>query len=329
MAGPGIEHMHMWMTFVVILAAVISFALDRIPMELTAGLTVLVLLIFFHFFPLAPGDGQPAVNVTTLLAGFANPVVFTILSLLIVGQGLFQTGAIEKSAEIIGRLVKVAPTAALAMTLVLAASMSAFLNNTPVVVIFIPIMSALAARLGHTATRVLMPLSFITILGGMTTLIGSSANLIAATVSEASGAAQIGFFDFAVPGLLLASIGALYVLFIMPRFFRSTPVHGKPLGERGKQFITQIMLGENHPWLGKQATAGMFTDLEYMTVRLIQRDGRSILPPFEDLKMQEGDVVTIAATRRALMKAIARDRALIEGPARQKPSGVEADRVTG
>jgi len=313
----------MWMTFAVILAAITLFAIDRIPLELSAGLTVLALLLLFYFYPLPLEDGKNAITITTLLAGFANPVVFTIISLLMVGQALFQTGTIEKTTEIFSRLVKVAPSAALAFTLIVAAIMSAFLNNTPVVVIFIPILSALAARLGKTAAHVLMPLSFITILGGMTTLIGSSANLVAAAVVEASGGIRVGFFDFAVPGIFLASLGALYVLFVIPRLIRPSPALGQRSSKRGKQFIAQIRLGENHPWLGKRSTTGLFLDLKHITVRLVQRAGRSILPPFEDMEFQQGDVVMIAATRHTLMNAIAQDRTLISDTGQQSKVGAD------
>lgn len=328
----GATYGHMWMTFAVIAGAVILFAIDRVPLELSAALTVLCLLLLFHFLPLPVASQREALDTTRLLSGFANPVVFTILALLIVGQALFQTGAIERSTEIIGGLVRVAPVAVIATTLLIAAGLSAFLNNTPVVVIFIPILSALAARLGQTAAHVLMPLSFITILGGMTTLIGSSANLIAATVAENSGAPRIGFFDFALPGLLLASVGAIYVLLVIPRIIKPSPVLSQPKSERGKQFISQIHLGPDHPWLGMQSAAGMFPELRNLTVRLIQRGGRSILPPFEDMAFKEGDNVMIAATRRVLLDAIARDRSLIgnmadEGNEASDEENVERSRL--
>ena len=200
MVAFGIENGHMWMTFAVILGAIILFAQDRIPIELSAMGIVTALLLLFYFYPLevAPGSGIP-LGATELLAGFANPVLFAILALLMIGQGLFQTGAVEKPAQLIGGLAVLGPTLALGAGLLVAASLSAFLNNTPVVVIFIPILVALAARLKLSSARVLMPLSFITILGGMTTLIGSSSNLVATAVAEANGAPRVGFFDFAVP----------------------------------------------------------------------------------------------------------------------------------
>lgn len=311
----------MWAVFAIIAGAMVLFAIDRIPMELSAALAVLALLVLFHFFPLPDSTHAETLDIERLLSGFANPVVFTILALLVVGQALFQTGAIEKSTEIISGIVRVAPGLAIATTLLIAAVISAFLNNTPVVVMFIPILSALAARLGQTAAHVLMPLSFITILGGMTTLIGSSANLIAATVAEASGAFRVGFFDFAIPGVMLASVGALYVLFVVPRLIKPSPVLVQQRDERGKQFISQIRLGPDHPWIGLTPTAGMFPELASMTVRLIQRGGRSILPPFEGITLQEGDNVMIAATRRVLLDAIAKDRSII--------SGMNSDVVTG
>ena len=307
----GIEQAHMWVTFAIILAAIVLFAIDRLPLELSAGVTVLALLALFHFFPIPAAPGRMSVDITTLLAGFANPVVFTILALLMVGQALIQTGTIEKSTQIFRGLIKIAPGAALPTILIVAALISAFLNNTPVVVLFIPILSALAARLGKTAAHVLMPLSFIAILGGMTTLIGSSANLIAATVAEANGMARINFFDFSVPGLLLASIGGLYVIFVVPRLIKPSPVLGQTDSERGKHFIAQITLNEDHPWIGTKSVAGLFPGIHHMTVKLVQRGGHSVLPPFEDLALQRGDVLMIAATRRVLMEAIARDRTVI------------------
>lgn len=305
-------NMHIWMTFAVIGVAVVLFAIDRIPIELSSLATVAALLVLFHLYPVTGADGAPRLDASNLLAGFANPVLFAILALLVVGQGLFHTGAVEKSTEIVGQLLHVAPKYAIGVTLIVAASISAFLNNTPVVIIFVPILSALATRRGLTAGNVLMPLSFITILGGMTTLIGSSANLIAAAAAEASGGPRIEFFDFVIPGLFLAGIGTLYVLFILPLLLKSrSPITQAGRGTSGKQFIAEITVTESDPWLGTRTVAGLFPDLKNMTVRMVKRGGAAYLPPFENLVLQKDDVVIIAATRHVLLETITQHQAVI------------------
>ncbi len=266
----------------VILGAVILFAQDRIPIELSAMGIVTALLLLFYVFPLEDAaGGENRLGASELLAGFANPVLFAILALLMIGQGLFQTGAVEKPAQLISGLAVLGQTLGLGAGLLVAASLSAFLNNTPVVVIFIPILVALAARLKLSSARVLMPLSFITILGGMTTLIGSSSNLVATAVAEASGAPRVGFFDFTVPGLFLAAIGAVYVIFALPRLIRPSPTMAERLTDQsGKQFIAQITLTPDHPWIGTEASGGFFPKLKDITVRMVQRGERALLPPF-------------------------------------------------
>lgn len=305
------DGMHMWMTFAVIVGAIVLFAVERVPIELSAIGTVAALLILFYVFPLRDAEGENVLDTEALLAGFAHPALFAILALLVVGQGLFHTGAVEKSTEALGTLLRIAPKYALAVTLVLAGSVSAFLNNTPVVIIFVPILSVLATRRGLNAGNVLMPLSFLTILGGMTTLIGSSANLVAVAASEASGGPIINFFDFAIPGLFLAAIGAVYVLLVMPYILKSRAPKPRRDADYGKQFIAQITVTADNPWLGTRSVGGMFPDLKQMTVRLVRRGYESFLPPFEDLVLQEGDVVVIAATRQVLLDTLKQHSPLI------------------
>ncbi|MEC9367402.1 MAG: SLC13 family permease [Pseudomonadota bacterium] len=305
----GFEHFHLWAGFAMIAAAIVLFTIDRIPLEVSAVGILAILLLFFHVFPVAGSDGDNRLDAAKLLAGFANPVLCALLSLLVIGQGLSHTGAVELLTGLVSRLTRLAPKAGIALALLMAGGISAFLNNTPVVVIFIPILTAVATRLGRTPAHVLMPLSFITILGGMVTLIGSSANLIAASVAEAAGATKIGFFDFTVPGLVLAGIGALYVVFVMPRIlgrFGRAPTTIRR--EAAKQFLAQITLVEGHPWIGVTASAGLFPELKNLTVRLVRRGAERMTPPFDGLTLQEGDTVLIAATRDVLAAAVAQHR---------------------
>ena len=112
------------------------------------------------------------------------------------------------------------------MTLLAVLVLSGVLNNTPVVVIFIPIMTALAERLSWSVSGVMMPLSFAAILGGITTLIGSSTNLLVASTAINLSQDPIGFFDFTVPGLVLAAVGLVYTVAVVPRILPDRAVNG-------------------------------------------------------------------------------------------------------
>ncbi|MTH97749.1 SLC13 family permease [Roseibium sp. RKSG952] len=301
----------MALTFVVLASTVVLYALEKYAIELVALGSVAAFLCIFTIFPVATSSGT--VGASEFLAGFANPALITVICLLIIGQGLFQTDALEPAAKYIVKWSR--GRAGLSIFSVLAASLalSAFLNNTPVVVMFLPVLSAVAATLGRSSSRVLMPLSFMAILGGMTTLIGSSTNLLVAEVAAQSSDLELGFFSFTPIGALMAVVGAAYVLFVMPRLLMPRKTMAEEIqGTSGKQFIAQINITYGHPLVGVEAVSGMFPALKDMTVRLVQRGAQPILPPFENVTLQPGDTVIVAATRTALANALARRQPIME-----------------
>ena len=202
-------------------------------------------------------------------------------------------------------------------------AVSAFINNTPVVVMFIPILGAIAAREKASPSLYMMPLSFVCILAGMTTLIGSSTNLLVAESLRNNSGLELEFFTPTLPGLVLASFGLLYVAFILPyvtpkRADMETELTGT---SGGKQYIAQIEVGTGHPLIGQKPVAGMFPDLPDVTVRMIQRGENAILPPFEDVELQRGDVVIIAATRKKLTDLLASRADFLKGMLRAAGPG--------
>lgn len=305
----------MWATFAVIIAAIIFYALDRISMEITSLGTISVLLILFHFMPVYDEAGINLLDLKSLLAGFADPALITILALLVIGQGMVQTGALETPAQIIVKHGIAYPRRVILACLLSVMVISALLNNTPVVVIFIPIMITLMDKMDKSAGLILMPLSFVAILGGMTTLIGSSTNLLVAGAYKGQTGLEIGFFDFTVPGLFLATLGLIYVTVIAPFILpeKQSPKDKDPLIITGKQFIVQLDLVEGNSLIGKQSVAGMFPDLSHMTVRLVQRGVKIFLPPFDDITFQVGDCVILATTRAILTEKLSRDPSLLKG----------------
>lgn len=292
----------MWCTFALIAGAIVFYAGEWLMLEQVSVALIVALLLLFHFWPLTDG-GVMLLDERGLLAGFADPALFSVLGLLVVGQGLVRTGALDDPLHRLSRSFGNGP-ALLWFILLSVPLLSAFVNNTPVVVVFIPVIAALAPRLLRSSSHLMMPLSFAAILGGMTTLIGSSTNLLVAGSAIAVGQPGIGMFDFTVPGIMLACVGMLYALLVLPRLLPNRGTYTGELTGQGKQFIAQIAIRHGSPLVGQTAVAGMLPSLQGMTVRLVQRGEQAILPPFEELTLQPGDFVVVAATRAALFDAL-------------------------
>jgi di/tricarboxylate transporter len=297
---------HLIATFAIIVLTIAAFASDRFSVEAISIGSLTAVLVVFGVAPMTMANGR-TLGADQLLAGFGNQALATIIGLLIVGQGLFATDALEVPVRYLSRLGHGHFIGPVSIILIVCAIVSAFLNNTPVVVIFIPILTVISAQQSISARRVFMPLSFITILGGMTTLIGSSTNLIAAGVAERMGF-PIGIFDITAVGLVLAVVGGLYVLFLLPRLLKPSS-EGAPLGEMpasGMQFVGEVVLTPGHSFVGERAQAGLFTGIKDLTPRLILRRDVPILPPYDDIELQVGDKLIVTGTRRAFLAALAK-----------------------
>lgn len=317
----------MALTFVVIASTVILYAVERYPIETVALGSVTAFIVIFSVLPVVAPDGK-AVTTADFLMGFANPALVTVICLLIIGQALFQTDALEGPAKTIVRMTRGRSAFATIPILLVVAVLSAFLNNTPVVVMFLPILTAVAATVGQSSSRVLMPLSFIAILGGMTTLIGSSTNLLVANYAAQSSDLQLSFFSFTPIGLIVAGVGSLYVFFVMPHLMTARKTMAEEFqSTSGKQFIAQIEITYGHPLVGVEAVSGMFPKLKDMTVRLVQRGQEPLLPPFENVVLSPGDTVIVAATRNALANALARRQPLMEAETEQASPGRDQQAV--
>ncbi|HJO88869.1 MAG: SLC13 family permease [Alphaproteobacteria bacterium] len=335
-----------WVTLFFVVGAIglyyMSSRVEKLPMEHVSIGLIGVLLLFFQIFPVHGLDAQ------RILAGFSNEALITVMALLVVGQGLMNTRALTHAARwffrLAGvqpkqgtvvedpRLVREVPTAGifpdlrdkivrlilygqleliLILVLIFVLVISAFLNNTPVVVLFIPIMQSLSDRFGKSASSMMMPLSFVAILGGMTTLIGSSTNLLVNSSLTNLGETRFEFFDFTEPGLFLAIVGLIYVLFVMPRILpdRTTDQLANTLIDEsgkasGKQFIAQVPVLEDSNLVGEEPAAGIFPSLSDMTMLQILRGNHAFMRPFDDnFALRSGDVLVLAGTRKALTDA--------------------------
>ena len=138
--------------------------------------TIALLLVLYQVFPVPGPDGQNQLDATTLLSGFASPSLVAVIALLIIGQGLVQTNALTPAVRLMEGTARNAPVLGIIIALLAVLTISGMLNNTPLVIIFIPIMQTLAVEARRPLGEVMMPLSYAAILGGMTTVVGSSTN---------------------------------------------------------------------------------------------------------------------------------------------------------
>ncbi len=317
----------MWLTFVAIVAMVVAYVLERWSIEVVSLASLVGWLVLFTAVPRMLGVESP-LSVDAILAGFSNQALITVLAMLVVGQGLFHTDALERPAAYLAKLGGRTGMGAVILMLFAAMVASAFVNDTPLVVMFVPMVTAVTAARGIPASKALMPLSFVALLGGTTTLIGTSTNLLAAGVAERAGL-TINFFDFTVPAAAMAIVGFIYAAWVLPRLISARVGMAEQLaGTGGKQFIAEIDITYGHPLAGTASVAGMFPSLKDMTVRLVQRGEHPFLPPFEDLTLRPGDTLIVAATRSALTKAISDGAAPAPAGGEEEPPAARTRDIT-
>jgi len=304
-----------WATLGFVVLAMVLFALEKIPTEVTALLLLCGLLVLFHFFPVPDAQGRNQLNADRLLSGFGNSALIAVLALLVVGEGLVQTDALNALGRLAGKVSDRYAWFAIAGVLIFATVLSGFINNTPLVIIFIPILQAIAARLRINASKVMIPLSYATILGGMTTLIGSSTNLLVSSSLTALNRPPLGLFEVTPIGVVVATVGMLYVFLFAPRWLpQRAPLAQTLAGVSAKDFIAEIEIGGASKLVGaRPESMGQLEPLSEMAVKLVQRGEHAYGIPLDDVVVQPGDRLVVVAKRDRLMEVLAADPGLLTG----------------
>jgi di/tricarboxylate transporter len=198
----------LWIALAVLVVMLGLFVSNRWRLDLIALMGLLALVM------------TEVITTTEAVAGFADPVVLMIAGLFVVGAGLFRTGV----ADALGRRVEVlagaSPTRLVAVIMLVTAVLSGLLSSTGTVAVMLPVVLAIARRRGINPSRLLMPVAYAALLGGMLTLIGTPPNLIVSGQLVQSGMEGFGFFSFTAPGLVMLMIGMAYMLvagrFLLP-----------------------------------------------------------------------------------------------------------------
>ena len=196
--------------------ALFLFTRDNIPLESSSLAILIILVAGFELFPYEP-DGERLLRPVDFFAGFGSEALVAICALMMVGKALETTGALQPLATIVGRAWSRKPILALLATLVAGAILSAFMNNTPIVVLLMPILVGASLRSKFPVSEVMMPMGLATIIGGMSTTIGTSTNLLVVGIAHDLGQHDFTMFEWVLPVAVVGGVGIIFLWLVGPR----------------------------------------------------------------------------------------------------------------
>lgn len=283
---PDIPNNHALAMLLITVIALYFFRREDIPLQ-TSSLAVIALLgLIFTVFPFSAAGVH--LEPSSLFFGFGHEALVTVCALMIIGQALVRTGALEPIGRNLAKLWKISPMLSLLITLLVAGILSAFVNNTPIVVLFLPILISVSIRTKTDSSPMLLPMGLATLVGGMTTTIGTSTNLLVVSVASDMGVRKFGMFDFALPALIAAGIAVLYLWLIAPRLL---PKRTPSLPDTSPRlFSAYLNIGDDSLTVGRTvAQIRKLTDNQ-MSIEFIQRspDYRNVMP-LPDTVIKAGD----------------------------------------
>ena len=281
-----------------VLFALFLFSRDRIPLETSALVVLAVLTLGFELFPFVSADGR-ALSPVDFYLGFGHQALVAVCALMILGEGLVRTGALEPVGRFLTIIWRKSPSLSLLVTLLVCAVLSAFINNTPIVVMLLPILIGVALRTGESPSRLLLPVGLISIVGGMATTIGTSTNLLVVGVAADMGVATFDMFDFVVPAAIAGGVAVLYLWLVAPRIL---PEREVPLASAvSRVFTAQIRLGQDSIAVGKDLADVIELCAGDLKVEKIQRGSSNVfITPLPDVVLKTGDRITTTSTQDEL-----------------------------
>jgi di/tricarboxylate transporter len=268
-------------TLIVILLAVALFVTEILSIDLVAILIIVALVLTGI---ISPEEG---------VEGFGNTATITVAFMFVISAAMLKTGALQFLAHRLSKIFKRNFKQGMLLMMVLIAFISAFINNTPVVAVFIPVIIQVAKASGQNPKKMLIPLSFASIFGGTCTLVGTSTNMLVSGIAEKEGLEPISMFQLTPIGLIFFVVGILYMLFIGDRLLPEEEEE-KDLDEKFnvKQFLTEIQLIEKIADQDEIIQLSKLTELGVDVIN-INREGNSFAVPQDDFDLRAGDVLKI------------------------------------
>jgi di/tricarboxylate transporter len=243
-----------------------------------------------------------------LLKGLSNQQIIVIFLLILVTAGIRTLYGSEFFSRLFNTSLK--PKAFLLRMMLTVSTLSAFLNNTPIVAFMIPYVKEWAERSGHPASKFLIPLSFATILGGMITVIGTSTNLVLLGLMSEYGLPLLGFKDFLFLGILVSVVGLIYLFFIGYTWLPANDNKIDALRQNLKEYIVETEIFEGSSLIGKSVKDAGLRNLQDLFLVEIMRQEEVISPVSPEEKLEKGDLLFFSGHTQSIYNLINQDHGL-------------------
>ena len=261
-------------------------------------------------------------NSKEVLGVFGNSAPITIACLFIISAALSRTGCVDQLGEWLAAAAGAGERRLLLALIAACLLVSPFINNTPVVMVMIPAVIAVAARQGLAPSRLLIPLSYATILGGLITMVGTSTNILVDGVARAQGLAPFSMFEISLPAILMALVGSAFMLVFAPRLLPVRETLSQQFGAGERWFMTELFVPEGSHLAGRTLREARLSNGIIQVLNLV-RGETELADPAPDTRLEVGDRVVVHSRSDAMMALRSSDGVGLQAPAGTATHDVE------
>ncbi|PWK46859.1 SLC13 family permease [Pleionea mediterranea] len=293
---PSIPNNHALAVLILTVIALYLFRREDIPLETSCLAVLLLVTVGFEIFPYVPPAQAERIEATQFFSGFGHEALVSVCALMMAGQGLVRTGALEPIGRVLAKVWKTSPVISLLLTLIVGAVLSAFMNNTPIVVLLLPILISVSLKTKSSASSVLMPMGLGTLVGGMSTTIGTSTNLLVVSVAADMGMRRLDMFDFMPAAAIAGAVAIVYLWLIAPRII---PERTASMSDSSPRLFTAHLTIQEDGYANGKTLAEVINQAGgHMKVERIQRgeETDTRILPMPDVVLNAGDRLRVSDT---------------------------------